>query len=113
MDTLWGVQPLHKCSPLWKVVKGPPAPASAVARGACGSRRTLVGACVRARCAQVRGLKMSEADKKRQQQKHEAIIAELLKQPENRTCADCGEKGAPPTADAWPPHTLPFFIATV
>jgi hypothetical protein len=70
-----------------------------------------VGACVRARCAQVRGLKMSEADKKRQQQKHEAIIAELLKQPENRTCADCGEKGAPPTADAWrPPTHSPFSL---
>jgi len=36
----------------------------------------------------------SAADKKRQDEKHWKIIEELLKHPDNRTCCDCGEKGA-------------------
>ena len=36
---------------------------------------------------------MSDAEKKRLEAKHQAIINELLKHPDNRVCADCGEKG--------------------
>jgi len=33
------------------------------------------------------------ADKKKQDERHSAILQEMLKLPENRVCADCPEKG--------------------
>ena len=43
--------------------------------------------------SRTRSAMSSEAEKKRLEAKHQAIINELLKQPDNRTCCDCGEKG--------------------
>ena len=35
----------------------------------------------------------ADKEKKRLQQKHEKILNELLSQPENSVCADCGQTG--------------------
>jgi len=36
---------------------------------------------------------MSDASKKKQEAKNQAILMEMLSRPENRVCVECGEKG--------------------
>ena len=38
---------------------------------------------------------LSERERKKMAEKNEKILQELLKEPENRVCADCGQKGKP------------------